>query len=423
MTVEDAATRTSAGTGGRSRSLLRNGDYLRLMSGQTLSAVGSAMSSFAFLLLGYDLTGSTAVAGGISAAAMAGGVVCMLPAGALVDRWSRKRVMLVCCVVGAVLYGSVVAVDAAGQLTAAHLVVVAALSAAAMAFFRPAETAGLRQIVAREDLPTAMSVNEGRQGVAGLVGAPVAGALFALGRTIPIVADAASYLVSFVCIGTMRAPLPAPATTGPHERVLASIRAGLRWVWRRPDLRGVALLSTIVNFAANGFLTALILVLQRQGTTPAMIGLLDTALAGGMILGAVFAPMLLRRFRTGRLLVVAFWVVAVVLAAMAFTTAFAPLCTGLAAIALLLPAINSGLLSYETLVTPDAMQGRVNSATTFLAMGLAPLAPVASGLALEHWRSTLTLLAFAILLVVAAGLATLSRPLRQIPLLSEVSGR
>ncbi|HET8600889.1 MAG TPA: MFS transporter [Segeticoccus sp.] len=402
------------------RSLWRNGDYLRLMSGQTLSAIGSAMSGFAFLLLGYALTGSTALAGGVAAASMAGSVVCALPAGALVDRWPRKRVMVCCTSGGAVLYGSVVLAHELGHLTAAHLVVVAALSAGLAAFFGPAEVASLRQIVPAADLPTAMSVNQGRQGLASLIGAPVAGALFALGRVIPIVADAASYLVCAWCVGTMKAPLAAPERAGEREPVVAAIRAGLRWVWDRRDLRMVAVLSTVVNFAANGFLTGLVLVLQRRGEQPAVIGLLETGLAAGLLVGAVLAPGLLRRFRTGMLVIAGFWVVALALSGMAFASSIVVYIAGLAVVALLLPALNSGLMSYEALVTPDAMQGRVTTAVTFLAMGLAPLAPVLSGVLLERWSATPTLLVFGGLLLVAAALAGGSGALRSIPRLADV---
>jgi hypothetical protein len=218
----------------------------------------------------------------------------------------------------------------------------------------------------------------------------------------------------------MRAPLPAPEHTGEREPVLVAIRAGLRWVWDRRDLRMVAVLSTVVNFAANGFLTGLILVLQRRGEQPAVIGLLETGLAAGMLVGAVLAPGLLRRFRTGMLVIAGFWVVALALSGMAFASSVVVYVAGLAVVALLLPAINSGLMSYEALVTPDAMQGRVTTAVTFLAMGLAPLAPVLSGLLLERWSATRTLLVFGGLLLAAAALGAASRALRGIPRLADL---
>lgn len=105
---------------------------------------------------------------------------------------------------------------------------------------------------------------------------------------------------------------------------------------------------------------------------------------------------------------------------MAFASSVALYVAGLAVVALLLPAVNAGLMSYEVLVTPDARQGRVTTAVTFLAMGLAPLAPVLSGVLLERWPATPTLLVFGGLLLVAAGLGASSRALRGIPRLADL---
>src|ERR1051326_1100186 len=87
--------------------LWRNRDYMLLWSGQALSNVGTQVSQFAFPLLVLFLTGSPAQAGFIGAARTIPYIFLSLPVGALIDRWDRKRVMILCDIGRAIALGSV----------------------------------------------------------------------------------------------------------------------------------------------------------------------------------------------------------------------------------------------------------------------------------------------------------------------------
>ncbi len=89
------------------RSLWRNRDYLLLWSGQTVSAVGTEVSNLAFPLLFLALTGSPAQAGFAAALRSVPYLIFGLPAGALVDRWNRKRTMILCDLGRALAVGSI----------------------------------------------------------------------------------------------------------------------------------------------------------------------------------------------------------------------------------------------------------------------------------------------------------------------------
>ena len=149
------------------RGLLHNGDYLKLLTGQTISSIGSAMSSFVFTLLGFAITGSPVQAGLIGTAYALGATLAALPAGALADRWSRRRILVGYSFLGTVLFGSVAVAGWLGHLTLPHLVVVSLLNGAGFAMFMPAESGALRQIVAPEDISTALAAAHGRQNLAG----------------------------------------------------------------------------------------------------------------------------------------------------------------------------------------------------------------------------------------------------------------
>jgi predicted MFS family arabinose efflux permease len=403
------------------RGLLHNGDYLKLLTGQTISSIGSAMSSFVFTLLGLAITGSPVQAGLVGTAYALGATLAALPAGALADRWSRRKILIGYSVLGAVLFGSVAVAGWLNHLTLPHLMVVSLLNGVGFSLFMPAEAGALRQIVDPDDIGTALAAAHGRQNLAGLAGAPVGGLLYSIGRVIPVAADAISYLVMTVMLATIRHRLPAAKPDGEaHEPMLKAIRSGLTWLLRQPALRTTAVVATILNFAANGTILVLILSMQQRGVRPPVIGLLETAMGVGGLIGAIAAPKLLARFSTGKITIVASWIVAVIFPATAATTRAAVLILLPALGVFLLPALNSGLFGYQMLITPDHLQGRAQSAVMFLANITSPLAPFLGGLFLGTLGARTALLMFGVLLALGSVLLTLSRPIRSIPLLSEV---
>jgi predicted MFS family arabinose efflux permease len=403
------------------RGLLHNGDYLKLLTGQTISSIGSAMSSFVFTLLGLAITGSPIKAGLVGTAYALGATLAALPAGALADRWSRRRILVGYSFVGAVLFGSVAVAGWLGHLTLPHLMVVSLLNGAGFAMFMPAESAALRQIVEPEDLSTALAAAHGRQNIAGLAGAPLGGLLYAIGRVVPVAVDALSYLVMAILLITIRHPLPAAKPDNEaHEPMLKAIRSGLSWLFRQPSLRTIAVVGTILNFAANGTILVLILSMQQHGVRPSVIGLLETAMGIGGLAGAIASPKLLSRFTTGRITVIAGWIVTITFTATAASTHPAVLIALPAFAMFLLPALNSGLFGYQMLITPDNLQGRTQSAVMFLSNLTMPLAPFLGGLFLQTLGARTALLVFGGILVVGSVLLTVSRSIRSIPLLSEV---
>ncbi|MFG1907577.1 MFS transporter [Kribbella sp. NPDC048928] len=403
------------------RGLLHNGDYLKLLTGQTISSIGSAMSSFVFTLLGLAITGSPVQAGLVGTAAALGSIIAALPGGALADRWSRRRILIGYSFVGAVLFGSVAVAGWLGKLTLPHLLLVGLVNGAGYAMFMPAESGALREIVAPEDISTALAAAHGRQNVSALAGAPLGGLLYSVSRAIPIAADAVSYLLMAVMLSTIRHPLPAAKPEGDaHEPLLKAIRSGLTWLFRQRDLRTIAVTATLLNFAANGTILVLILSMQQRGVRPSVIGLLETAMGVGGLAGAFAAPRLLAKYSTGKITIVGAWVVTVTFSATAASTLPAVLIALPAIAVFLLPALNSGLFGYQMLITPNHLQGRAQSAFMFMSNSAAPLAPFLGGVFLGTLGARTALLVFGALLAVGAVLLTISSSIRSIPLLSEV---
>src|SRR6266568_2083398 len=180
----------------RPASLWHNRDFLLLWSGQIVSAIGSQVSLIAFPWVILAVTGSPAQAGLIAAMRTLPYILFGLPAGALIDRWNRKRVMILCDTGRALALGSIPIAFALGELTLVQLYLVSLIEGTLFAFFNLAEAACLPRVVSKEQLPAATAQDQTLYAMSGLLGPSLSGALYSIASTLPFLADAVSYAVS-----------------------------------------------------------------------------------------------------------------------------------------------------------------------------------------------------------------------------------
>lgn len=393
-----------------------NRDFTILWLGDMASELGSAMSMLVFPLLGYALTRSTTQAALATTAFYAAGTVVRLPVGALVDRWSRRRVLLISNLASATVLGAFALLVAIGSASIALLVAAGLLAGVVETFFSPAASASLRAVVAPEDLAQAYTRMQARHHVASLIGPPLGGALFGVAASLPFAVDAATFAAFAVAVLFLRAPLPAPARTD-RRRLRTDVADGMRFLWSQRTARAMMIWGGILNFAMSYVLIAITLRLVRAGVHPAAIGAIDAIAAGAGIVGAAVASRHAQRLPTGATTMATGLVLAAVVVPMAWTTDVRVIGALLAAGTFLLPANNAGIGAYLSFVTPDHMQGRLNSAAGFLSEGLTPLAPVVAGVLLATVGGTVGMLVGAALvagsvvpLLLEPSLRRLGRP-------------
>lgn len=397
------------------RSLARNHDFTVLWIGQTVSELGSHVSMFVFPLLAYHLTGSLLAAAAAEALHLLGLAAALLPAGVLADRVDRRRLMRVASGSGALLYASLAVAGTAGSLTLPHLLAVALLTGVGAGAFAPAEISAIRTVVPREDLPTALSQNQARQHVAGLLGAPLGGLLYGVTRWLPFAVDAVSFAVSWVLLGRIRADLSAPAATGPRRRARQDIAEGLRYTWSRPFFRVLLMWAPLTNLVINALFFVAVLRLIEADFDPVHIGLVSTAAGVSGILGALVAPAIIDRVPTGWLTILAAWSFLPLLVPMVLWNHPAVVAAALGVGLFLNPAGNAGVGSYRIAVTPDALQGRIQSTMQFMSMSAMPLSPVLAGALLSGLGGAGAVAVLGVLTALVALIPTLSRSVRAIP--------
>ncbi len=395
------------------QALWRNRDYNLLWSGQAVSSIGTQASTLAFPLLLLALTHSPAQAGLASALRALPYVVFSLPAGALVDRWDRKRMMLVSDALRALALGSIPVALALGHLTTTQIYLVSLIEGSLYVFFNVAEAASLPRIVSTEQIPAATAQNQATEALSSLIGPPVGGFLFSLAQSLPFLADALSYAASVISLFFMRATFQSEHTTA-RRHLLVEITEGMRWLWRNKLIRYMAFLTGTSNFVGNGtFLIAIVIAQQVQHASSFVIGLIFAIGSVGGIIGSVVAVRLQRRFRFGQIIISCAWVWAITTPLLAIAPNPFALGVIFAATFLTSPIYNVVQFGYRLTLIPDELQGRVNSAFRLIAFGGQPLGYALAGVLMQAFGPVTSILLFSLPYAVMAVLTTLNRHVRE----------
>ena len=207
----------------------------------------------------------------------------------------------------------------------------------------------------------------------------------------------------------------AAATGRAKTSAYAELREAFAWLFSRPDLGGVLVIITVINLGFNAAITTVMYSLQQAGYSELLIGSLGAGVGAVMLAGAVVAPLLVPRIRTGVLAIAGLAGGAIGTVVLAMVTEPWAIVIVLGASVVMLPALNAGMMGYFMVATPTELLGRANSAAGVLGMGALPLAPLIAGFGLTWIGREWTILACAALCLVAVALALGNRALRGLP--------
>ncbi|MEV5721081.1 MFS transporter [Amycolatopsis mediterranei] len=400
-------------------SVWRNRDFRLVWFGQTLSELGNGASQLAYPLVMLALTGSPAAAGALAAVRALPYLMFGLVAGALVDRWDRRRTMIVCDLARALNMATIPVVLVVWRLTPEHLFVTGFLGAVFYVFFSAAESACLPNIVRTEQLTAAVSAQETSQSAVGVVSGPLGGALLQLLRGLPFLLDALSFLVSALCMFFVRTPLRRESQDGetgeaPDEQrsLRREVTEGVRWLWRHGQLRLIAITAAGLQVAISGVGLVAIVLARDAGASPATVGVLFAALGIGGVAGSLLAPVLRKWLGPGGLLLSVLWLQAAFWVLMAFAGNLVVLAVVLALFTISMPCFGIVALSYQLEVTPDHLLGRVSTSFNLMIWAATPVGAAAAGVLLDVFTPGTAALVFAGWVLVLAVVTTVSGSLR-----------
>src|SRR5579871_3321574 len=353
---------------------LINRGYALLVSGQAVSILGdivftTTVAVWVGVILAHGQAwAALAVSGALVAAAVPSLLLAPL-AGVFVDRWDKRRTMIVMDAIRAVAILALLAVPFFGaqhwspliQLLVVYGVVFFVNSC--QQFFQPAMLALINDLVPEELQPRAMGLAQASVSV----GPPLATlALFAVGMQWALLFNALSFVVSCATVLAIRAPRHATRATSTAKRSVArEFGAGLRFYFGNRTLRTLTIVIVIAMLGAGAFQALdIFFVTQNLHTAPAYYGLLETAQGLGMLIGAIAAGVFAARLGLTRTI----WLSLVLVGALALVyarlTSFLPAAILLFVLGIPLAGISVACEPLVLRVTPRELLGRVNALLT-----------------------------------------------------------
>lgn len=341
----------------------------RVALARLISYTGTSAAYTALLYVIYRRTGSSAwVAATLLLTLGARGAITPL-AGALGDRFDRRRVMIVSDLFGAGCLAALAAAHAPGVLVA-----LAFLATLVESPFFPASSAALPNLVGPEDLAWANGTVAFGSSVGYVAGPAIGGLLVAAGgAAVVFLLDALSFVVSAALVATVKGSFA--EHTEDERGTHRGTRAGFVFLWREPVLRGMTLAFAVFAVSVGSILVAELPLSTSFGVGAVGYGLLSTSFDFGALFGAL-AGKRVRESTEGAWLVGGGFVTAAGLAAVAVMPAFPPILA-----AMCVSGASDGLVDVVVGVifqrrSPDAVRSRVVAAleAVFL-LGLAAAFP------------------------------------------------
>lgn len=395
--------------------LHRNRDFMLLWSGSSVSILGSNMSSVAYPLLVLAVTGSARDAGLSGFVALLPQLLLQLPAGVLVDRSNRKRVMICCDLVCGVAIASLVCALLLDKLTLAQILVVGFIEGSFAVCNRLAAGAAVPNVVPSTQLSTALARNETRRRAATMLGQPLGGLLFGIGRALPFLLDAVSYAVSIASLVAIRGEFQVDREPRSGRSRLADLTTGITWLWQHAFVRVTTLLIAGSNLLFQALFLAVIVIAKDHGASSSAIGLMFGIAAVGGVLGSLCAPAIAARVSMKAVVIGANWAWAALVPIL--LVVHHPLLLGAtyAAMAFIGPLWNVAVSAYQIAVTPDQIRGRVLAGASMIGYGAIPIGSLFGGLALSWVGTTGTVLLLVGWMTFLAVSAVVSPSVRRAP--------
>ena len=370
--------------------------FFTIWTGQAISLFGSGLVQFALIWWLTDTTGSATVLAGATIVALLPQIFLGPFAGALVDRWNRRVVMIVADSTIALATLLLAALFAMDVVQVWHVLLLTFIRSLGGAFHWPAMQASTTLMVPEKHLARVAGLNQTLFGMTNII-SPALGAL--LLQVLPIQSilaiDVATALVAIVPLFLVVIPQPprqedAVAT---QTSLFTDVREGLRFVWGWRGMTLILAMATLINMLAHPAMSLKPIMITEffERGAPAL-ATLESAFGIGMVLGGILLSVwggFKRRIVTAMLALV---VQGVGFMLVGFTpvTAFGAAVAAFFVVGIMNPIVNGSFMAVLQTTVPAEMQGRVftlvGSATAAATpLGLVIAGPVADAVGVQFW--------------------------------------
>ena len=259
--------------------------------GQVISLLGTGMTRFALTIWAWEITGQATALALVGVFSFAPAVLLSPIAGALVDRWNRKLVMMFSDLAAGLMTVVVLLLHATGHLQIWHLYVTGALAGAFEAFQFPAYSAAVTTMLPKEQYARANGMLSLAEGAAGIF-APLAGGILlgVVGITGVLTIDIVTFLAAIGALLMVHIPQPATTEAGRagQGNLWKESLYGFRYILDRPSLLGLQLVFLALNLTSSfGFAVFAPMILSRTGDNEMVLGSVQSAMGLGGLIGGL----------------------------------------------------------------------------------------------------------------------------------------
>ncbi|MGD2156766.1 MAG: MFS transporter [Anaerolineales bacterium] len=352
--------------------------------GQAISLLGSGMTQFAIVIWAWQETGQATVLA-LTGFFAFGPVVLVSPfAGALVDRWNRKLVMMLSDLAAGLATIILLILFTSDSLQIWHLYVLGAFVGVFQAFQWPAFSAAISVMLPKEQYARANGILELARAGSGILAPVLAGALIGfLGISWVFLIDIITFLFAIGALLIIHVPQPKATKEGLESRgsIWKEAGYGFKYIWKRPSLFWLQMVFFFINLTATfGFTVLAAMVLARTNNNATILGSVQSAgaaggVAGGILLSAWGGPK--RRIHGVLLSMISISIFNTLLMGIGRSLPVWAVASFIGAT--FLPILNgSNQAIWQAKVPPD-LQGRVFSVRRLIAQITAPFAMLLAG--------------------------------------------
>ena len=373
----------------RRPSLWRQGDFMKLWSGQTISQFGDEITLLALPFVAIVTLRADALQMGVlGVVRFLPWIAFTLPAGVWVDRMRRRPILIGADVARAVVLASIPVAFLLDGLTMLQVYVVAFLAGTLEVFFDVAYQSYLPSIVERDELVEGNSKLELSRAGSSVIGPTVAGFLVELVRApFAILFDAISYLGAALFVGLIRRPEAGPEphdpATGARPSMWQEARAGLTYVRDSPYLRNIAACTGTLNLFGNiGQVVLLLYIVNVLGLTAGTIGIILAIGNLGVLLGALTGGRLAKVFGTGPVIIGTAMLAGIAMLFIPLAPVDDPfwfLVVGGVIAGFSTVVYNVNQVGLRQAITPNHMLGRMNATMRLIVWGTIPIGALVGG--------------------------------------------
>lgn len=268
-----------------------------LWSTQSISALGSGMTSYALVLWLYINSGSALKTALLSVCSYAPYVAMSIFAGALSDKWNKKKTMLICDLIAALSTATVLVLIKTENLQVWHLYLINALNGLMNTVQQPASEVAATLLIPKEYYQKTSGMRSFSQSLNSILTPVIATAVFSFaGIEAVIIADLTTFVIAFITLWIFIRIPEISENEKNSESLLKSAHSGLLWLKNKPLILILILFLSCINLVASTYDAALpAMILSKNNGGETVLGAVNTcvgiaALAGSIITTLIPAP-------------------------------------------------------------------------------------------------------------------------------------